>query len=209
YGFAPKGSSVILFRNNQLRKWMYTVTTDWPGGIYASPTIAGSRPGALVAGCWTAMVRMGESGYVQATKEIVGVARRIKSGISSIPRLRVIGDPLISVVAFDALPPLSTYGLADLLSRKGWHLNVLQYPPAIHIACTYLTAKGSPSEKNGRTIAEKALLDDIREAVEMLKENPGAGEGEVAAIYGSAATVPDRSVVGDIACGFLDALTKA
>ncbi|RKO90708.1 pyridoxal phosphate-dependent transferase, partial [Blyttiomyces helicus] len=135
YGFAPKGSSVVMYRTKELRNYQYFVTTEWPGGLYASPSIAGSRPGALIAGCWAMMVHFGESGYVRSTQDIIGAARRISSGIETIPQLHLIGDPLLSVVAFAARAPMNTYAVADLLTRKGWHLNVLQNPPAIHIAC--------------------------------------------------------------------------
>lgn len=43
YGFAPKGSSVIMYRSAELRRYQYFVMTEWNGGVYASPTIAGSR----------------------------------------------------------------------------------------------------------------------------------------------------------------------
>ena len=110
--------------------------------------------------------------------------------------LRVIGNPLLSVVAFEAQAPLKTYAVADLLSRKGWHLNVLQFPPAVHIACTLLTVG-----------AEEDLLGDLREAVETLVKDPKAGNGDLAAIYGTAASVPDRSLIEKVSHGFLDALT--
>ncbi|ROT82894.1 putative sphingosine-1-phosphate lyase 1-like, partial [Penaeus vannamei] len=45
YGQAHKGSSVIMYRSPEFRHYQYFVTPDWPGGIYGSPTIAGSRPG--------------------------------------------------------------------------------------------------------------------------------------------------------------------
>ena len=77
YGFAPKGSSVVIYANTELRHYQYFVAPDWPGGIYASPTIAGSRPGALIAGCWTALMYMGEKGYVDSTKQIVTTTRKI------------------------------------------------------------------------------------------------------------------------------------
>ena len=44
YGFAPKGSSVLMFRTPELRHYMYTFVTEWTGGIYATPSILGSRP---------------------------------------------------------------------------------------------------------------------------------------------------------------------
>ncbi|KAJ1948132.1 Dihydrosphingosine phosphate lyase, partial [Linderina pennispora] len=49
YGFAPKGTSVVMYRNEHIRRYQYFSIATWPGGIYASPTIAGSRCGAVIA----------------------------------------------------------------------------------------------------------------------------------------------------------------
>ena len=65
YGYAAKGSSVVLYRGKELRQFQYYTVTDWPGGLYLSPTFAGSRPGALSATCWAAMVSIGARGYTE------------------------------------------------------------------------------------------------------------------------------------------------
>ena len=62
YGFAPKGSSIVMFRTAELRHCMYTFVTEWTGGIYATPTILGSRPGGVVAATWAAMINHGVEG---------------------------------------------------------------------------------------------------------------------------------------------------
>ena len=49
YGFAPKGNSIILYRSKALRHYQYFVQPDWSGDVYGSPSMAGSRPGALIA----------------------------------------------------------------------------------------------------------------------------------------------------------------
>ena len=41
YGYAPKGSSVIMYADHKYRHFQYFVQPDWPGGIYATPTFAG------------------------------------------------------------------------------------------------------------------------------------------------------------------------
>ncbi|MCP5094169.1 MAG: aspartate aminotransferase family protein, partial [Chloroflexi bacterium] len=94
YGYAAKGTSVILYRNPELRQFQYYTITDWPGGMYFSPTFAGSRPGALSAACWAAMVSIGEAGYMQAAKAILETAVSIKQGIADIPELHILGNPL-------------------------------------------------------------------------------------------------------------------
>lgn len=40
----------------------YVAVTEWSGGLYVSPTVAGSRPGGLIAGAWAAMLSLGEEG---------------------------------------------------------------------------------------------------------------------------------------------------
>ena len=59
YGFAPKGTSVIMYKDASLRRFQYYVNTTWSGGVYASPSLSGSRPGALIAGTWAAMQHIG------------------------------------------------------------------------------------------------------------------------------------------------------
>ncbi len=63
YGYAPKGTSVVLYRGQELRRYQYFTVADWPGGLYYSPTFSGSRPGGLSAACWAALMSIGESGY--------------------------------------------------------------------------------------------------------------------------------------------------
>lgn len=109
----------------------------------------------------------------------------------------MIGDPLLSVFAFISLSTqVSIYGIAQLLSEKNYHLNILQNPPAIHMAMTLPATKG----------IEK-FIGDLQEAVALLKADPELGRGEVSAIYGTMANVPDKSILEDVSAGFLDALT--
>ena len=60
YGYAAKGTSVVLYRGRELRHYQFFTIADWPGGLYYSPTFSGSRPGGLSAACWAALVTMGE-----------------------------------------------------------------------------------------------------------------------------------------------------
>ena len=65
----------------ELRKYQYYVCPEWSGGVYASPNMAGSRPGALIAGCWASLMRMGEDGYINTCLKIVGTAQKIEDAI--------------------------------------------------------------------------------------------------------------------------------
>lgn len=50
-------SSLIFFP-------LHALVTEWSGGLYVSPTIAGSRPGGLIAGAWAAMMSLGLEGNI-------------------------------------------------------------------------------------------------------------------------------------------------
>lgn len=197
YGYAAKGTSVILYRNQELRHYQYYTTTEWPGGLYFSPTFAGSRPGALSAACWAALTSIGADGYLAATKKILETADKIKKGIREIPELRVLGEPLF-VVAF-ASDTLDIYKVLDYMSRKKWSLNGLHKPSCAHICVTLRHAQAGVAEK---------FLADLREAVEHVKAHPEE-KGSMAPVYGMAATLPMRGMVSDLLKKYLDVIFKA
>ena len=99
YGFAPKGSSVIMYSHKKYRKHQYSVQTDWPGGIYATPTLGGSRCGANIANCWATLMYFGFDGYVGATKKIIEKQRYLKRELLKVDGIQLMGDPQMSVIA--------------------------------------------------------------------------------------------------------------
>lgn len=178
YGYASKGTSVILYRNGELRRFQYFSTSNWPGGLYVTPTFAGSRPGALSAGCWAALNRIGKSGYLKFSRSILETAESIKEGIRKIPELYILGDPQW-VIAFSS-ESLNIYKIWDRMAQLGWSLNSLHNPPAIHICVTL------PHTKQG--VADR-FLNDLAESVSFVKKNPDF-KGDMAPIYGMAASIP-------------------
>lgn len=196
YGYAAKGTSVVLYRGAALRHYQYFTITDWPGGLYFSPTLAGSRPGALSAACWAALVTMGEEGYMQATRKILACAEKIKQAIGEISELKILGDALW-VVALGS-DELDIYQILDRLTARGWSLNGLHKPACIHLCVTLRHTQEGVAER---------FIQDLKQAVAETKSQPNA-EGGMAPIYGMAATLPVRSVVSDLLKRYLDLLYK-
>jgi sphinganine-1-phosphate aldolase len=62
YAYGPKGCSLALFRDKQLREYQFFANTTWQGGIYATTCIAGSRPGSVIVGTWASMLKHGKEG---------------------------------------------------------------------------------------------------------------------------------------------------
>jgi sphinganine-1-phosphate aldolase len=208
YGFAPKGNSTVLYRTEKHRSYQYFVDPSWSGGVYASPGAAGSRPGALLAACWASLVSVGRSGYLDACMRIVGTTKQLAERIAANPELEVVGRPLVSVVAFRA-KDLNVYDIADAMSARGWHLNALQNPPAMHVAVTLPIVK--VWERLAKDLEEVVEAEREKERVRVVQGTgaKGAATGDAAALYGVAGSLPNKSVVVDLATGFLDLLYKA
>uniref|UniRef100_A0A3Q3IJK3 sphinganine-1-phosphate aldolase n=2 Tax=Monopterus albus TaxID=43700 RepID=A0A3Q3IJK3_MONAL len=153
YGYAPKGSSVILYSDKKYRQYQYFVAPDWQGGIYASPSVAGSRPGGIIAACWASMVYIGENGYVDATRKIISTTRKIKTEIQKIEGVFVFGDPEVSVVAIGS-DVFDIFRLSNALMSKGWNLNHQQFPSSIHICCTVLHTQPGVADQFIRDVRE-------------------------------------------------------
>jgi len=196
YGYAAKGTSVVLYRGLDLRRHQYFTAVDWPGGLYFSPNMAGSRPGGLSAVCWAAMISMGKAGYLEATHRILETAAQIKKGIAEIPELRILGNPLW-IIAF-ASDSLDIYKVMDFMLCRKWSLNPLHKPSAVHIALTLRHAQEGVAER---------FINDLRDAIEHVKANPQE-KGESAPVYGMAATLPLRGVVSEMLRRYADLLYK-
>lgn len=206
YGFAPKGTSTLLYRTARLRTYQYFISPSWSGGVYASPSMAGSRPGSLIASCWASLMAQGESGYISSCHAIVGAARKFESAIAPLhDDLTIIGTPQVSVVAMTSTT-LNIYDIADAMSARGWSLNALQNPPGLHVAFTLPLVAALD-----RLVADlTAAVHEVKEAADGLRAAGSApAKGDTAALYGVAGSLPNKSVVVQLASGFLDTLYKA
>ncbi|MBL8021726.1 MAG: aminotransferase class V-fold PLP-dependent enzyme [Leptospirales bacterium] len=196
FGYAAKGTSVVLYRGEELRSYQYYTVTDWPGGLYFSPTFAGSRPGGLIAACWAAMLSFGEEGYLEAAKSILQTSHFIKSEIQKMPELHLMGDPSF-VIAFGS-DTLDIYKVMDFLTKRHWNLNGLHKPSCLHICVTLRHTKPGVA---------KRFIKDLRDAVAHVVKNPGESGG-MAPVYGMAATLPVRSLIGDLLKKYMDVLYR-
>ena len=194
YGYAAKGTSVVLHRGTELRHAQYFAHTEWPGGLYVTPTFAGSRPGALSAACWAAMVSIGAAGYEDAARRILAAAAQIRHGIEKIDGLRVLGDPLFCIAFVTEDDALAVYRVMDEMSARGWSLNGLHRPPAVHICTTLRHAAPDVAERFVADLADSAGAAAGQEA----------SAGGMAPVYGMAAQLPDRAAVAGMLKAFVD-----
>jgi len=182
YGFGPKGTSVILYRGSELFQHHLYVATNWQGGIYFTPTMAGSRPGFPLAAAWAVMLMMGDKGYLESAKKILDTGDYIKKQVSGIDGLKVLGKPLhVIAIASDRFDP---YLVLEGMSRKKWMLSGLMNPPAFHIHLTLRHTKEGVKE---------AFIRDLKLSAEEVAKGK-IESAPLAPIYGLSSALPKADV---------------
>ncbi len=190
YGFSPKGASVVVYRSMDYLKHQFFISTDWSGGVYASATMPGTRPGGCISAAWAAMVGMGESGYLEHTRRAIEAHEALRRGIDAIPGITVLGEPDSTLLAWAAEgwdtgnPQVDVYAVAEELSARGWTVDRQQHPASVHVTVTSNHAKAIPQ-----------YLEDLAASVAAVRAHPERASEGTAAMYGMMAKVPIRAFV--------------
>lgn len=185
YGYAAKGASVLVWRDMDLMRHQFFISTEWPGGVYASPTAAGTRPGGPVAAAWATLQSIGERGYLEGARAAIEAADKLREGIRATPGLRVVGDSTATIVTWAAAEGgPEVFVVADLLEKRGWTVDRQQRPPSVHLTIT----------KNHVPTID-AYLEDLRAAVAEARAHPDLARSGTAPMYGMMAKVPMRGMV--------------
>jgi glutamate/tyrosine decarboxylase-like PLP-dependent enzyme len=163
-------------------RYQIFVATDFPGGIYASPTLIGTRPGGPIAAAWAAFQTLGEDGYKALAQRAIDAADRLRAGIAAIDGLTLLGRGETTIVAYKS--ELDVYAIADRLEANGWSVDRQHRPSSIHLT---VTANHAPVVDD--------YLRDLRRAVAEVRANPALAKSGSAPMYGMAAKLPVRRLV--------------
>jgi sphinganine-1-phosphate aldolase len=194
YGYSVKGTSILMFRDKQLRNGQYFFLTDWSGGKYSSPGIDGSRSSGLLAATWASLVSLGREGYLKYAKQIFDTAYAMQEAVRAHSELRIIGSP--SFCFSFTSDEFDIYHVNDAMKERGWRLNGQQYPNAIHMAVT------RPQTQPG---VLESWQRDLPDAVAYANEHRGE-PAQSSSIYGGAQT-PSAEItakINTIITGLLD-----
>lgn len=234
YGYAAKGASVILYRTRALRRAMMYVATEWPGGIYASPTMLGTRPGGAIAAAWAVMNYLGCDGYLHIADVVMKTVELLRAGIAQIGDLKILGAPDMSVMAL-ASDTLDIYQVGDELTVRGWHLDRQQFPPCLHMTVNYAHAQSAEwflsdlqdavaaaKKMTARKMVDRALVNAANSAARVLPDEwlsrvtrrassaltgGATGGGRSAAMYGMMGTLPNRGDLRELVLDLVEGFT--
>ena len=155
FGYAPKGTSVLLQRTRERSRAQYFATKRWPGYPVVNPTLLGSRSATSLAAAWSITQYLGTSGYRDLIARAEHATEVITRAVSFIPGLRVMGTPTgpgVALATDMSVAPqtrVDPHHLADHLARSGFLLqpqpgftqdNGVRIPASVHLTITPVTA---------------------------------------------------------------------
>ncbi len=119
YGLCPKGASVVLYRDESLRRHQIFACSAWTGYTMVNTTVQSSKSGGPLAAAWAVLQFIGEDGYLRIAKDLLEARDQLVAGVRAIAGLRVMGSPDMSLVAFTS-DDLGVFHLVDALKVRGW-----------------------------------------------------------------------------------------
>lgn len=165
YGYTPKGSSVILYRNKELRKHQLYVNADWPGYPMSNIGVQSTKSSAPLAASWAVLNYLGEEGYVNLARRTVNAKEQIVEGIMSLG-YKIVGGAETTIFAFTN-DEIDIFEVGSRLKEKGWFLQIqpgsteMGMPPSLHLNSSPVHDKIAPE-----------FLQSLKEVTEELKGKP-------------------------------------
>jgi sphinganine-1-phosphate aldolase len=137
YAYGPKGCSILLFRDKQTRDYQFFCNTEWNGGLYATTCIAGSRPGAVIAGTWASMLKNGKEGLKAKASRILHAQAQIKKALKDDKDIQICSHHTGSIFSMTS-SAINAIALGEVvLKQSNWTVALLQRPAGLHLAITY------------------------------------------------------------------------
>jgi glutamate/tyrosine decarboxylase-like PLP-dependent enzyme len=144
YGYAPKGTSVLLHRNPSLRRPQFFASAAWPGYTMLNSTMQSTKSGGPLAGAWAVVNSIGDDGYLELTRVVLDGVDRLVAGVGRIDALSVVGHPDSTLVAVATDDTCDVFTITDAMTRAGWYvqpqLSFRGQRPTVHLSLSAATA---------------------------------------------------------------------
>ncbi|MBU2668591.1 aminotransferase class V-fold PLP-dependent enzyme [Actinoplanes bogorensis] len=170
YAYAPKGVSILLHRDEALRRPQYFAYAGWPGYTMINPIISSTRSGGPIAAALATLRHIGDAGYLELAERTRDAVAVLAEAVERVDGVRLFAPPETTVVCLaaggaqtadagrgagtvdssDVAPTVGSGGgvdlfvLADELAARGWHTQPQmaygEMPATIHLTVTAAVA---------------------------------------------------------------------
>ncbi len=169
YAYTPKGASLILYRNKDIRKHQIFACSHWTGYTIINNAVQSSRSGGPMAAAWAVLNFIGDDGYLDIARKKIEATKKIAAGIERHPDLRLMATPDICMLSFTS-DSVNIFHIIDEMNAIGWYIQpALSFENSkenIHLSINFSNVGW-----------EDAFLADLYRCVEKAKTLPS---GELA-----------------------------
>lgn len=148
YGYAPKGTSLLLHRTPELRRPQFFASADWPGYTMLNSTMQSTKSGGPLAGAWAVVESLGDDGYLALSRRLFEAVDAIVAGIEATPALSLVARPDSSLVTLETDGSCDAFTLCDEMQERGWYVQPqMSYAgrgPSIHLSVSAATLAHVP-----------------------------------------------------------------
>jgi glutamate/tyrosine decarboxylase-like PLP-dependent enzyme len=178
YAYCPKGSSVVLYRDAELRRHQLYAFAAWTGYTVINTTFQSTKSGGALGATWAVLNYLGDDGYLDIADRTLAATRAIVEGIDAMDDLHVMGTPESSLVAVTS-DTVDVFEVVDEMRARRWfvqpQLGFMGSRDNIHLSVGGASLPIVP-----------ALLEDLAAAVEVARpKGPKVPDPELVALLES------------------------
>jgi glutamate/tyrosine decarboxylase-like PLP-dependent enzyme len=191
YAYAPKGASVVLYRNRALRRHQVFACAQWTGYAIVNTAVQSSKSGGPLAGAWATLNFIGDAGYLEIARRSLEATRRLSAGIEAIDGLRLMTRPDFCMFSFTS-ERVSIFRLIDEMNARGWYIQ-----PQLAFGGSKENAHLSVTTANVGWVEE--FLADLAECVDSAGRQPPGNLAEAVAAglaQRDIAALTDADIIG-------------
>jgi sphinganine-1-phosphate aldolase len=145
YGYAPKGTSLLLHRTPELRRPQLFASAAWPGYTMLNSTMQSTKSGGPLAGAWAVVESLGDTGYELLSREVFRAVDAIVAGTTDIDGLDLLVSPQSTLIALVTDASCDAFTVCDEMAARGWYVQPqMSYgdtPPTIHLSVSAATGQ--------------------------------------------------------------------
>jgi len=123
YALCPKGASVVLYADKNLRRYQYFACTEWSGYTIINPTVQSTKSGGPLAGAWATLNAFGRKGYLEIAQRTIDAFAELKKGIDNVDGLEILGDPGFCMMGVKCTD-VNVFHVLDEVMSRGWFMEV-------------------------------------------------------------------------------------
>ncbi len=148
YAYAPKGTSILLHRDADMRRPQYFAFANWPGYTMVNSTTQSTKSGGPLAAAWAVTRAIGRDGYADLAARLRDGVTRLVAAVEGIDHVRVAVPPESTLVALYADDACDVFTLSDEMAARGWYaqpqLRFQGFPPSLHLSLSPATVDRLP-----------------------------------------------------------------